>query len=244
MLIEMHARDIRPDLILFADTGGERPETYAHIIDFNEWLTDHDLPGIQVVRAVRRNGKTHTLEESCLRLRQLPSLAFGGHSCSLRFKKEPQDKYVNHWRPAEEAWRRGSRCIKAIGYDAGETRRTFRVPEDDRKYEWWHPLVEWGLGRSECIEIIARAGIPVPRKSSCFFCPAMKKPEILGLKEEHPDLLRRALDVERTWQESDHEKKSTRGLGRRFAWSEFMAAVEARNRTRGLWEEKELRAAA
>lgn len=31
MLVEMHKRGIRPDLILFADTGGERPETYETV---------------------------------------------------------------------------------------------------------------------------------------------------------------------------------------------------------------------
>ena len=30
MLIGLHERGERPDLILFADTGGERPETYRH----------------------------------------------------------------------------------------------------------------------------------------------------------------------------------------------------------------------
>ncbi len=29
MLVEMHNRGMRPDLILFSDTGGEKPETYA-----------------------------------------------------------------------------------------------------------------------------------------------------------------------------------------------------------------------
>ena len=28
LLVEFVKRDIRPDLILFADTGGEKPETY------------------------------------------------------------------------------------------------------------------------------------------------------------------------------------------------------------------------
>jgi 3'-phosphoadenosine 5'-phosphosulfate sulfotransferase (PAPS reductase)/FAD synthetase len=31
MLIEFARRSIRPDLILFADTGGEKPETYAYL---------------------------------------------------------------------------------------------------------------------------------------------------------------------------------------------------------------------
>ena len=30
MLIGLHQRGIRPDLILFADTGGEKPDTYLY----------------------------------------------------------------------------------------------------------------------------------------------------------------------------------------------------------------------
>jgi hypothetical protein len=32
MLIEFAHRGIRPDLILFADTGGEKPETYQYLV--------------------------------------------------------------------------------------------------------------------------------------------------------------------------------------------------------------------
>jgi len=31
MLVEYGQRGIRPDLILFADTGGEKPETYQYL---------------------------------------------------------------------------------------------------------------------------------------------------------------------------------------------------------------------
>ena len=31
MLVEFARRKIRPDLILFADTGGEKPETYRYM---------------------------------------------------------------------------------------------------------------------------------------------------------------------------------------------------------------------
>src|SRR5690349_11364520 len=44
MLIEMERRGERPDLITFADTGGEKPGTYAFIPTFTEWLLDHDFP--------------------------------------------------------------------------------------------------------------------------------------------------------------------------------------------------------
>src|SRR5215471_2151116 len=50
MLIGMAERGIRPDLILTADTGGEKPETYAFVRTFRLWLADVDFPELIVVR--------------------------------------------------------------------------------------------------------------------------------------------------------------------------------------------------
>lgn len=45
LLVGLAARGIRPDAILFADTGAERPETYAYLAPFNRWLEEH-RPGL------------------------------------------------------------------------------------------------------------------------------------------------------------------------------------------------------
>ena len=78
------------DLILFADTGGERPHTYEHIERMQEWLPRHGLPQITIVRKVRRDGRVHGLEENCLEAQMLPSLAYGFKSCSQKFKIDLQ----------------------------------------------------------------------------------------------------------------------------------------------------------
>jgi hypothetical protein len=56
-------------------------------------------------------------------------------------------------------------------------------------------------------------------KSACFYCPASKKPEILWLREQHPELLARALAIERNAQD---KLISVKGLGRSFAWTDFL----------------------
>ena len=56
--------------------------------------------------------------------------------------------------------------------------------------------MEWGWTRDDCIRQIEAAGLPQPGKSSCFFCPSMKPDEITALREQHPDLFRRALALE------------------------------------------------
>ena len=65
------------DLILFADTGGERPHTYDHIQRFSNWLKDKGYPEIVTVKRTRRDGSLETLEQECHRRNNLPSIAYG-----------------------------------------------------------------------------------------------------------------------------------------------------------------------
>ena len=95
------------DLILFADTGGERPHTYDHIDNFSKWLVGKGYPEIITVKRVRKDGSLETLEEECHRRVNLPSIAYGFKSCSQKHKIAPQDKYLNSWQPAKDAWSEG-----------------------------------------------------------------------------------------------------------------------------------------
>src|SRR3954454_6783378 len=81
MLIEFVRRGIQPDLILFADTGGEKPETYAYLAVIQRYLTAVGFPPVRTVRYVPTRADYHTLEQQCLKTGTLPSLAYGGKSC-------------------------------------------------------------------------------------------------------------------------------------------------------------------
>jgi len=117
LLIEMHRRGIRPDLITFADCGGEKNRTYAFIPIFRQWLADHDFPDVTICEyrpkpetAARyreavldvANKLGIDLDESELaRLSRLygnmvanntlPGIAFGPKSCSMKWKLEAQE---------------------------------------------------------------------------------------------------------------------------------------------------------
>ena len=93
----------------------------------------------------------------------------------------------------------------------------------DKKYRKEYPLMEWGWSRSDCIKAIRDAGLPLPGKSSCFFCPSMKRWEIRTLYHRYPDLLRRALAIEDA---AMPNLTSVRGLGRNWAWRDFICADE------------------
>src|SRR4051812_9534237 len=74
MLVEMVKRGIRPDLIQFADTGGELPATYAYRAHIDEYLAAHGFPTVTVVR---KRSKYASLYDNCIGNETLPSLAFG-----------------------------------------------------------------------------------------------------------------------------------------------------------------------
>lgn len=251
MLVEFVERGIRPDLILFADTGGEKPETYQYLDVIRPYLARAGFPDVVVVRYQPKRAAYHTLEGQCLHTGTLPSLAYGGKSCSLKYKRTPQDRYILKAYPPGELLRRGKRVVRAIGFEAGEQRRRYahvvkaigldateehrtawaqpkasvgKRPSreawlDQNYFVYYYPLMEWSYDREQCIQIIAAAGLPVPIKSACFYCPASKKREILWLQEHHPELLQRALAMEHNAQP---KLTSVKGLGRSFAWADYL----------------------
>lgn len=204
MLIGLHARGIRPDLILFADTGSEKDSTYEYLPVINGWLRSVGWPEVTVVRyEPNPNRLKHwpaydSLESNCTSNGTLPSLAFGFHrkSCSLKWKAGPMDSYVKKWAPAIEAFRAGKKVRRLIGYDDSPADRRRFAKVKDKNHELWsfeYPLIEWGWTRDRCKEVIAAAGLPVPPKSACYFCPATKAAELHELKETY---LRRIVAME------------------------------------------------
>ena len=216
MLVGMRERGIIPDHITFADTGGEKPNTYEHLEYMRGWCSDNGFPDIVTVKTVDITGEQISLEDWCQRNMALPSIAYGFKSCSEKHKIRPQNKYYNNMEDAKAIWANGGKIIKYVGFDADEPHRAKRF--DDPKYDVKYPLIEWGYGRAECINSIEAAGIPLPGKSSCFFCPSMRQSEIRELAAVYPDLMDRAIAME-----NNAELTHIKGLGRSFAWRDVIA---------------------
>ena len=213
VILGLHDRMQMPDLILFADTGGEKPHTYALLETLNTWLISRNYRGIEIVKAPNT-----TLEANLLKLKTLPSKTFGFGTCSQRFKIEPQHKYLNHHPMALETWAKGEKVTMIVGFDADEPHRAKDYNDD--KYQNWYPLIEWDWGRDECTARIEQEGWNVG-KSACFFCPSSRKSEILQLQEMYPELAERAIQMERNFTEGEKGTKVV-GLGRHWKWEELL----------------------
>lgn len=191
-LVELEKRGIRPDAILFADTGNEKKGTYDYLPVINNWLVSVGFPEVTVVRYKPQNFKNWpayaTLGENCLTNGVLPSLAFGFKSCSLKWKVTPQNQWTDSWSIAVDRWKSGGKVRKIIGYDASPKdmkRYAHARNVEDTKYEYWYPLVEWDMDREACKESIRKAGLPVPPKSACTFCPATQPEELQDHRKEY-----------------------------------------------------------
>ena len=221
MLIGLHQHHDRPDLILFADTGDEKPQTYAYLPIINAWLLSVGFPAITVVKNARPLSGDKSLSDSCLRLGTLPALAYGRHQCSLVWKRDPQHKFIKTWALAIEARAAGLPVITCIGYDAGSRDSCRQYKAEGKESPGFinrFPLIEWGWDRERCMNEIAAAGLPVPVKSACFHCPASKKPEIAWLRENVPEQFAKALQMEEAARARG--LKTIVGLGRRFSWAD------------------------
>lgn len=229
MLCGFRERDIKPDLILFADTGGEHPSTYEHVAHMDGMCRVWWGIGIETVRKTYQGG-FEGLEGECIRGRKLPALAYGRKACSMKYKTQPQTQRLKARMDELDV----KSAVRAIGYDAGENHRANNINGEDLKkgryVRNWFPLLEWQWRRQECVEAIRRHGLPLPGKSACFFCPAMKRGEIIKLKNESPELFARALAIE----SNAILKSPGRGLGgQSLRWDNVDANDSAQGK---LWD--------
>lgn len=157
-----------------------------------------------------------SLGEECIVTGVLPSKAYGHGKCSAKWKVEPQQAWLKENLDGD--------VIQCIGIHAGEQQRlllksgqpkpSYEEIGGHRVYQRY-PLVEADLYQDHCTLLIEEAGLPVPMKSACWFCPSSKPKEIVWLKKHHPDLYEDALYIE----ENAAQYHSTiQGLGRKFAW--------------------------
>lgn len=233
MLVRMVQDGIRPDLILFADVGDEKPITYEYVDYFDAWLQSQGFPAITRVAYSPVSAPYTTLEGNCLANETLPAISFRKKSCTLKFKAAVMDAYIlgvsrgpnrrEGWKPALRSLERGVKPVKLIGYDNGplDSCRAVNVVEDDN-FRYLYPLRQIKWSREDCITAIRKAGLEVPTKSACFMCASTKPWELYWMAAEYPDLVSRALRIEDTARDGKHGLGNVRGLwGQKESWREW-----------------------
>jgi len=170
--------------IVFADTMAEKPETYCYMDYFErDFLKPRNLEITRLLPGseYHDHGTQEALESYCLRIKIIPLLTV--RWCSIRWKRRPILAYREKHGIVRDL----------LGISADEPGRV-RYNDESKVY----PLVERGINRDECRRIIRHAGLEIPPRSSCFFCPGQTIGEWRELYYNHPDLYERACMMEDT----------------------------------------------
>lgn len=116
----------------------------------------------------------------------------GTRSCTADHKI----RVINRWLREHGATKTDPATV-GIGISTDEIQRAHPginplAPIQFRDY----PLLELNVDRAACAEIIKLAGIPVPQKSACYFCPFHKPSEWRRMKRDEPDLFAKSVALE------------------------------------------------
>jgi len=166
------------DEIIFADTGSELPETYAYLDYFEK------KSGLKITKVKSHLGKIY---DYYYNKNHFPTVAF--RDCTGKFKIQPIRKYIRTKYGKKETFEMNI----FIDYD-----EFHRMHTSDVKYaKNVYPLVEQKITREKCIELIKSKGYLIPQKSGCYFCMFTPKKKWIELKNNHPDLFQKTLDLEK-----------------------------------------------
>lgn len=192
------------DAFLFSNVGerAENPATLRYVEEVAKPFAYKQGIPLREVRKVRRGGQPDDLMDRIERSpRSLPfpvrmsNGAPGTRSCTAEYKirvivREHKAMGATRERPG----------IVGIGISMDEIQRAKgwgevdpRAPEQVREY----PLLRLQLRRQDCLDIIAEAGLPLPPRSACWFCPFHSLDEWRRLRRESPDLWEKAVAMEK-----------------------------------------------
>lgn len=169
-----------PDIqFIFSDTGNEQPETYSYIDKvFIPYLQKHgkDLIIVKPDETVLERWQRYKMTGS----RQL-------RTCTDHGKIQPMRRYIKLIDDTPQ---------QIIGIDAGEPQRAKPANRKKSEAPKHYPLVDRGIDRNGCIEIIRQAGLCVPKKSGCWHCPFMRVKDIINLATKHPENFQKIAKLE------------------------------------------------
>lgn len=191
------------DAALFSNVGddSEHPATISYVRDVAiPWAAERGLT-VHELHRVRRDGTPETLYGRLMKegsrslpipVRMADTGAPGTRSCTADFKIRVIAKWLREHGATE-----ADPATTLIGISTDEIERMHNRREE-RAERVEYPLIDLRLDRSACAQIIRDAGLPVPPKSACYFCPFHRPSTWAEQRRDEPELFWKAVALERT----------------------------------------------
>lgn len=207
-------------LFLFANVGhdAENPASIAYVEEVaHPYAAANGIELVEVQRTMRDGSKDTLMARIDRGQKTIPipmrmaNGAPGTRTCTSDYKIAVIAKELKR-RGATEA----EPAITALGISVDEYHRA-RTSSGIAWQLLEYPLIDMRITRANCLTIIARAGLPEPEPSSCYFCPFQTLEHWKRLKRHKPELFQKAVELE----ERMNERR--RRLGKDEMWMTYHA---------------------
>lgn len=187
------------DTFIFSNVGddSENPKTIDYYHTYAKPFAEKNGIRLIELQRIKRDGTPETIMgrmQTSLRSLPIPvrmsNGAPGRRSCTSDFKIA----VIAKWQKQNGATKK-KKAVCGLGISLDE----FHRARTDSGISWQileYPLIDLRLNRRDCAKIIDDAGLPVPPKSSCFFCPFHSPTEWQRLKREQPELFEKSVELE------------------------------------------------
>jgi len=202
-------------LVIFADTGNEHEETYAHVAKVMKLCRDNDID-FQFLTPKEWASESWSggIISKFETLKSLPMLK-GPKSCTVSLKLHPIYKFINRYiyqnyntekesqmSAIKEFAEKNGKIRMIIGIAKGEEKRITDPAKAEQKYIsegfiYEYPLIDMGIDRAAAQKIIKQYGHEVPIPSNCMICPYMNKAELLWLYKFKRYMYDKAVEMEK-----------------------------------------------
>ncbi|MGW0933418.1 phosphoadenosine phosphosulfate reductase [Streptomyces sp. NPDC002666] len=191
--------DFRTFLMANVGDDSENPGTLAYLETYAQpFAAQHGIELVVLDRVMVRSGEVRTLhgqltKEGSRSLAipvRMSNGAPGTRSCTADFKIKVIGRELKRRGATKEA-----PATIGIGISLDEIHRANNrrcEPHEEIVY----PLLELGLRRIDCARIIRDAGLPVPPKSSCWFCPFHRPETWHDMRRRQPELFEKSCQLE------------------------------------------------
>jgi len=208
VLVMASRAQVNYDVFLFCNVGddSENPATLKYFSNVAlPFAQAHNIKLIELKR-IKRTMEVETVygrimannRSICIPAR-MSNGAPGRRSCTVDFKIRVVAKWLK-----QHGATKLDKAITGLGISLDE----FQRARTDSGIEWEtleYPLLTLRMTRQDCINTISNAGLPVPPKSSCYFCPFHSTTEWIRIRRDTPDLFQKSIEIEKWINKKRHD---------------------------------------
>ena len=149
------------DAVVYSETGSEHKETYHYIETVLKPLAKkYNVPFVTV-------SAKNSVFDAAIHHR-MPVHFFMQRQCTIRHKILPMFRWIRAQKPRPN---KKNPCVVDLGITKDEYTKRAGADYKQQYATKNYPLVDANITGEDCKAIIRQAGIPMPVKSACEFCP-------------------------------------------------------------------------